>query len=503
MIKQLILFWRYISRIGLKSDTPEYLRRKIVLANQLNFTVFINLVLQTPIILLVAGRQEFIVHLILVGSTIPYFILAYLQQHQLSRLYLIIIPPIVVLVILLELISAKEFLFPPLRLFILVAAVIPLIIFDLKEWKYSLPGVVLYVISYLGWPTFDQYYGPETTQIKELLTSEIFIVATTIVLFALPVAATIYQQNLTAQAEAKALRLLNQTRDLNEELTQTNEELQSTLERLNEKNLIIEQKSKDIIESIEYARRIQEALLPSNELFQSLLPKHFLYFQPRDIVSGDFYYLDSKLPPNDINHYVICALGDCTGHGVPGAFMSMLGINLLNDIVDTFPDLPPDEVLRRMDKGIQKSLRQRTDSMLTTQDGMDLAIGVWYPNQRLLRFASAGRPLYYWQACSNELKIIHANRVPVGGSQYENKLFETIDISLAVGSRIYLYSDGITDQFGGPKNRKFTPRRLQSVMFNTIALPLDEQGKAIIDTINQWKEGHEQFDDMTLVGIEL
>jgi PAS domain S-box-containing protein len=264
---------------------------------------------------------------------------------------------------------------------------------------------------------------------------------------------------------------------------------------------IIEEKNKDLVESIEYASRIQAAILPGSDTLRACLQAHYLYFRPRDIVSGDFFWAEREqtLAGEEV---VLFCVADCTGHGVPGAFMSMLGINLLNQIIDDEKVFKADQILTRLDKGVRRALKQ-TQVNQTSQDGMDICLCIWYVHRQRLEFASAGRPLYLKRAGEKQVTAVKGNNFPVGGAQHTTKHFELHSWNIQPGDRLYLFSDGITDQFGGVQKRKFTAKRLKELIEETANDVIETQGNRIAKTLDDWKATTEQLDDMTLLIVEL
>lgn len=293
--------------------------------------------------------------------------------------------------------------------------------------------------------------------------------------------------------------LLNEQR---EEIQQSFEELQSTQEFLEQKqkeviqkNIRIEKLYEDISSSIDYAQNIQLATLPTSKKMAHLLPDNFVFFKPRDVVSGDFYYLE------EINEKIVLAAIDCTGHGVPGAFMSLIGNDLLNDIIKNRGITQPDQILTYLHLGVQQLLRQDETE---NQDGMDVALAVIDKKNQILEFAGAKNPLVYIQ--SSELKIIKGDKVSIGGEQRaQTQGFRTHQIGLNTSTVFYLFSDGIQDQFGGENNKKFTPARLRNLLLEIHQKPMDEQENIVSQTLSDWQtQGQEeQIDDMLLIGVKV
>ncbi len=254
----------------------------------------------------------------------------------------------------------------------------------------------------------------------------------------------------------------------------------------------ISRQKQAITDSIIYARRIQNALLPPKEQFKKIFPKHFIIYRPKDIVSGDFYYVKQK------GNKIVLVVSDCTGHGVPGAFMSMLGIAFLNEIMAT--EIPPaDIILNILREKIKSSLRQSKKSG-SPQDGMDLALAIIDRDNKTIQFAGANNPLLHLS--NNHIEQYKGDWMPIG-IYVKEKPFSAQTFSYQNGDRIYLHSDGITDQIGGPKGRKFMAKRLRQILVDTSGLPLAEQSKILNKKLEKWMENYKQLDDISFVGIEL
>jgi serine phosphatase RsbU (regulator of sigma subunit) len=498
-LKKLEHLWEQISYIGITNQTPEYLTRKIKLANRLVATVIISVSLLFIFLNIFTGVERFII-VALAGnltSLAAYLLLTANGYHSFGRLLLSCLFPTILTINIAISFNLADFYNPPGRNTLMVLVVFPLILFDFREITFLIGGVLYNMACFFFLPFLNSWIGPQKSTFM-LFYNPIFANAIFFICFLILIVTFTYQQNITVRAENRIKSLLNQTNELNEELKQTNEELHITLEQLHEQKEIIEEKNTDIIQSIEYAQTIQRALLPGTDIFAQAIPQHFLYFNPRDIVSGDFYYIDDK----KIHDRVYFAIADCTGHGVPGAFMSMLGINLLNEIVDNDPQISVDSILYALDLRLRKALRQ-TGQKEESKDGMDIAICCWMPLQQQLEIAAAGRTVFLILADQNKITEIKGNRFPIGGAQYTEKHFDLYTFQTPPKTRVYLFSDGITDQFGGTQGRKFTIGRLKKAILDTYHLDITLQGQHLAQQIDDWKLNNKQIDDMTLLCVEL
>ncbi|MFA0961395.1 SpoIIE family protein phosphatase [Roseivirga sp. BDSF3-8] len=257
----------------------------------------------------------------------------------------------------------------------------------------------------------------------------------------------------------------------------------------------LEKQNYQITSSISYAKRIQEAILPSQNDLKGELSESFIFYKPRDIVSGDFYWTHRK---GDI---VYLAVVDCTGHGVPGAFMSMIGYNQLNTAINTNTRPSPVDILEHMDREVMAALRQ-DDLTQETQDGMDVALVMLDTASKTLTFAGARRPLYL--VCDGEMKEIKGSRNSIGGSiESGSKRYEQHTLPYDDGCMMYMSSDGFADQFGGPADRKFMTGRFKKLLTSLAALPVDSQQQNMAQAFEEWIRENEQTDDVLVLGVKL
>lgn len=256
---------------------------------------------------------------------------------------------------------------------------------------------------------------------------------------------------------------------------------------------IIEEKNKDITDSIHYAKQIQSALLRDEEHTSMHLPEHFILFMPKDIVSGDFYWGAEK------QEYWYFAAVDCTGHGVPGAIMSMLSISFLNDIISSKELLSPAEILNRLRDKVIKELRQ-TGEEGGSKDGMDISLCRLNLKTNELQWAGANNALNLIR--NGKLEEIKADKQPIGYYP-ESRPFNNNEIQLQKGDSIYIYSDGYADQFGGPKGKKFKYKQLEDLILVNNHLLMNDQKEIFKKNFLQWKGSLEQVDDVCLFGVRV
>lgn len=265
-------------------------------------------------------------------------------------------------------------------------------------------------------------------------------------------------------------------------------------EKVKERTAEIEAQKEEITSSIEYASRIQRAMLPEEEHFKDSFPEHFIIYKPRDIVSGDFYWIGED------EKHIFFTVADCTGHGVPGAFMSTLGISTLNEIITNNADLQANTVLSLLREKIKTSLHQR-GKVGEAADGMDVAFCVLHKNRKTLQYAGAYNPLFIFQG--DEFKEYKADRMPIGIYYGEKDTFTNYEINLKKGDTIYIFSDGFADQFGGPDGVKFKKSNLKILLAGISNKPMEEQRTLIESELEKWQGSADQVDDITLIGVRI
>ena len=257
---------------------------------------------------------------------------------------------------------------------------------------------------------------------------------------------------------------------------------------------LVRQQNKKIEDSILYAKRIQSAVLPPNRFIQHLLTQNFIFYKPRDIVSGDFYWI------KQFDDRIFIAAADCTGHGVPGALMSMLGITFLNEIINKNPDIPANEIINELRLHIISSLRQ-TGSTGESRDGLDIALCVINHKNKVMEYAGANNPLYMIR--DNKFNEIKADRMPVGYHQRAKESFKNHTLKLKQDDLIYIFSDGFIDQFGGKDGRKFLSSNFKDLLLRNCSECLDEQKSILKKTFENWKGERKQLDDILIIGFKI
>lgn len=282
---------------------------------------------------------------------------------------------------------------------------------------------------------------------------------------------------------------------------------------------VVRQKE-ELTDSIMYASRIQKAVLPAERLLNEQFPEHFILFKPRDIVSGDFYWMTQR------KGKIFVSAADCTGHGVPGAFMSLLGISFLNEIVNKSEIAEAGKILDELRVHVMTSLKQRGEEG-ETKDGMDMTISVIDRKKKTIQFAGAYNSAYYVRPLTttekkdietgnipdfprgsiydekNVLIQVPADKMPIGISAKDQQHFTTHEMPLVAGHRVYMFSDGYVDQFGGPDNKKFMSRAFKRLILSIQDVPLKDQGKLLDQKLLEWMGDNAQIDDIIVIGFKL
>jgi len=317
--------------------------------------------------------------------------------------------------------------------------------------------------------------------------------------------------------ERKNLSLIKELQERNTQIEEQKKEIQAQKEEIatqyeeissqrdfaeRQRDMIISQKD-ELTDSIVYAKRIQEAMLPDITVLENNVKESMLLFMPKDIVSGDFYWATK------VDHYLIFSVSDCTGHGVPGGFMSMLGISFLNEIVSKHKQNIPNLILHNLRETVIASLNQSQDKG-SSHDGMDIAIGCIDLDRRKLYFSGANNSLLLFRNGDDEPIELKGDKMPVA-IYPRMREFTLQSIDLFENDCIYLFSDGYSDQFGGPKGKKFMMRNFKRLLASIQQLSMIEQKQILRSTIKNWMKGHEkhhaavnaQVDDITVLGIRV
>jgi serine phosphatase RsbU (regulator of sigma subunit) len=289
-----------------------------------------------------------------------------------------------------------------------------------------------------------------------------------------------------------------------------NEKLKDKVNRELEQK--VKERTRQITDSIDYAQRIQMAVLPSPEDLERIMPEHFVFYKPKDIVSGDFYWI------KEVDKRLVVVVADCTGHGVPGAFMSMLGITLLDEQVGKTRLDAPGEILDNMRLKVKEMLVQK-GRIEEQKDGMDMAIAIIDREKKELRFAGANNPLFLIRDSrhvggsemdadatlvrnGSHLFELKADKQPIGVHWEESK-FTTHRIPLKDHDSLYVFTDGFIDQFGGEHRKKYKKRRYKELLMSIQHEPMDKQKQLLEKALDNWRQDHDQIDDVCIIGMRM
>lgn len=270
-------------------------------------------------------------------------------------------------------------------------------------------------------------------------------------------------------------------------------EIENKKREIEIQNTLIQGINNDLTDSIKYAQRIQKTILPNTNHLESYFAEHFIYYQPRNIVSGDYYWI------KEIDNVVYVAVVDCTGHGVPGAFMSLISSNILNEFINISTSHSPTKILEFLRKEIKSRLNENRDEMIN--DGLDIALICYNKQNSTIEYVNANRPLYI--ISNDELITLASENVSIGGYAELDAVIPSKKITIKKDDLLFLFTDGITDQFGGEKNKKYNPQRLRQFLLINNHLPLVELHQKLIIEITLWQSNYEQTDDILMIGLKI
>ncbi len=299
------------------------------------------------------------------------------------------------------------------------------------------------------------------------------------------------EMKITIDNGLETYNLKQQNKRLFEELKDANLTLE---QKVIDRTKKIEDQNREITNSIYYASKIQNALLPPKNELDKLLSSYFVLNKPREIIGGDYYWLTNK------ENKLITAVADCTGHGVPGSFMSILGITLLNEIVNKSVTLRANELLNQLRWNIIKSLHQ-SNKRNGTRDGMEIALCIFDFSNGMLQYAGAFRPLYLIR--ENQLHEINGDTMPIGIYDDEDLSFSIKEIPFKKDDILYLFTDGFVDQIGGKNRKTFRVKYFKELLLEIHKYPMDDQKEMLWKKFEEWKGDIEQIDDILILGIKM
>lgn len=289
-------------------------------------------------------------------------------------------------------------------------------------------------------------------------------------------------------------RLEEEKKRLEEIVRERTAEVVAQKEEIETQSEMIATQNEEIKSSIQYASRIQSAILTPAEVVNTIFPENFILYLPRDIVSGDFYYI------TQIGNKKVCVVADCTGHGVPGGFMSMLGISFLNQIISQSEEVRPATILNKLRQQVISALHQ-TSEIGGSKDGMDLALFILDETTMTVEFAGANNPLIHIR--DGEVSQIKGDKMPIGIHVHDKVPFQNVEIEVKKGDVLYAFSDGYADQFGGPLGRKFMTKTLRELLLQIHQKPMAEQLEILNQTLLDWHGDTPRIDDVVIMGVRV
>ncbi len=489
MLNKFIKIWYKVSHAGVQEGMTIALEKKIVLSNQLAIIFLLVFSLMNFVLMIFEPVDYHILYSFI--SIFSLLIVPYMNNrggYHTSAFLISVLTPFFTFywgsMVYDHHPSIINYVSP--RLFLTALIAIPFIVID-KSKKLSLFislafifVLIIFLDSYLSWQGYA--FSPENIDFESYKNIRFYATfAGFILLFSL-----IFLSNINVKYEDKILQLISQLKQSNDELEQQSYALQKAYN-------IIELKNKKITDSIEYAGKIQQAFLPSSNALQKAYPESFILYLPRDIVSGDYYWVHEN------EDYKIIIAADCTGHGVPGAFLSVLGITLLNDLVLAQKIVQPDILLNELRKQVKIALNQ-TSFETAQKDGMDISVAVIHIHTSKLMFSGAYNPLYIIR--KNELIVLPATRQPVGIYRKE-KDFELQVINLQKADMVYIFSDGYVSQFGRERSEKYGYKRFKNMFIQIADYNAKEQKKYLVNELTQWQYEYEQVDDILVIGFRI
>jgi serine phosphatase RsbU (regulator of sigma subunit) len=447
--------WTKLSRFGLHDHEGILGFREVILLNKVLVITPVLVILLLPIEIIINGFEVVPLELIFLGILLVPLIMHKYRLFWLARLYCLIVSNLFIVV-------AGSLVGKGINNHI---AMIPIMLFGIILFKKTRDKIIVFLLSllfyvlllYLHEVVVPVYTVPEENR-KSF--SIIFYILSLLLTFILG----FYFLNINKEYE----ELINQQRD-----------------HLAEKN-------KEITDSINYAKRIQQAKLPDVTSITQFLPQSFILFKPKDIVSGDFYFFRKKA------NTCYIAAADCTGHGVPGALMSMVASEQLDDALRQSDKVS--EILSLANKGIKSSLRQ-TESADSTRDGMDIVLCCIDYTKRLVKYSAANRPLWIIRHGQKQVEEIKATKKAIGGLTDDHQQFEEHELQFQSGDTIYLFTDGYADQFSGKEGKKLMTKKFKEILLSQSASDMPAQQRWLDQFIEDWKGGAEQIDDILVIGI--
>lgn len=446
-------YWNYISNLGNHPQLSADQKRNNSLVNRICLIVMLIISINIPLTYFAGDKNVTPLVIAAFFLMLPTFLFNQLKLYFIAKNYFYLAT--IVIITGLSLLAGKT---AAGEVFYIASGIIPLLLY--KNRKLALLLFSINVLLFFSVREYLEIYPP-ILNISEIILNRFFYfnnIATFLVIF---------------------LILHN--------LKKTNDDFEG---ELIEKSNLIQEKNREITSSIEYAKRLQDGMLISEDKINTYFPEAFVFFQPKDIISGDFYWIEKSADK------ILFAAVDCTGHGVPGAMVSLVGFNGLNRCVRLLYLMQPDKILNELAKVVEESFGESNEEV---RDGMDIALcNLDYRAKKLL-YAGANNPLYLVR--KGALMEIKADRQAVGKVECR-KPYTQHSIDLQKGDCIYIFSDGFADQFGGEKNKKYTYKRFRELLLNIHELPMEKQKEILKREFKNWQKEYEQTDDVCVFGVK-
>lgn len=505
--------WYKLSNSGVKADMLVETSRKIILTNQLAITAFLLLISMNFAFAFTNFKFD-ILSFAAISSLLTVPLFNKYGNYKLTTFFVSISTPLCTLFFSAYSKTNVDFpvdinfyIFP--KLLLISFFVLPLILIDSKAKFFLYFALFINLVSFFAVDWVHWLFGVDLKLVNVTYTfyhatNMLFFVPILIIVFGF-----LFLNNINNKYERKILNLLGEVREKNTLLTEQNEEIASQRDQiiqqkdnLEKANIKISRINSDLTNSIVYAERIQKAILPDVEQLKAYFADSFIFYKAKSIVSGDFYFI--KTSQVNQQECIVVAAADCTGHGVPGGFMSMLGVTFLNEIVrdNTFSDAA--DILNILRDNIKQALNQ-TGKFSDQKDGMDMALCIYYPNTKMLDFAGAKNPLYIIEN-SKEVNIYKPDRMPIGVYLKEQP-FTNQSIQLKGGEYLYMFSDGIVDQMD-EYGKKYMSKNFRNYLLSIYETEAKNQEDKLNNEMNRWRKKQdgtlvEQLDDMLVIGLKI
>lgn len=509
-------FWKKISRSGVDESMPIEAVRKIILSNQLSLILFAALISLNLFFVVYKGIGFTLNNVIAFLSIFVLLLVPFFNAkgfYKVSVIFLAILVPVLTQIFSIKAhhnfapVHVFQYYFP--RLVLVSELILPFIIINSKH-KYLLIFAVLFnVMCLIGFDYFVEIFGKPYNSTEITLEGYDILNYLIILPISLIVFGLLFLNKINQKYENKILKLNDELQYKNKALEETNEEVVAQHDEILEKNELlqkanvkIERYNKDLTDSISYAERIQRAILDEEKLPDGYFADSFVFFKPKSMVSGDFYYYSPYIINNQ--KCIVIAAVDCTGHGVPGGFLSMLGMAFINEILQTNRVSNAADILNQLRDKIKLALKQ-SGKQTEQKDGMDLALCIYYPELKKIDFSGARNPAFIVKKGGDAITL-KADRQPIG-IYLKEKDFTNQEVVLEGGDMIYMFSDGIPDQFGG-QNKKFMLKYLKQYLIEISAQPCSVQKQMVDELMYNWMKktngkSYDQTDDMLLMGLRV